>query len=82
MFDADTLRPVIVSMVIYIVLVNLVPRLVKKPTGVKVLDDVVLLLISQKGSIMSGTILTGVIVYLTGYLQEYIGESGAPELSQ
>ena len=82
MFDADTLRPVIVSMVIYIVLVNLVPRLVKKPTGVKVLDDVVLLLISQKGSIMSGTILTGVIVYLTGYLQEYIGESGSPELSQ
>jgi hypothetical protein len=76
MFDADTLRPVIVSMVIYIVLVNLVPRLVKKPTGVKVLDDVVLLLISQKGSIMSGTILTGLIVYLTGYFQEYIGESG------
>jgi len=82
MFDADTLRPVIVSMVIYIVLVNLVPRLVKKPTGVKVLDDVVLLLISQKGSIMSGTILTGLIVYLTGYFQEYIGESGSPELSQ
>ena len=74
MFDSDTLRPVIVSMVVYLVLVNIVPRLVKKPTGVKVLDDIVLLLISQKGSIMSGTILVGLIAYISGYIQEYVGE--------
>jgi hypothetical protein len=74
MFDSETLRPVILAMVVYLVLVNVVPRLVKKPSGVKVLDDVVLLLISQKGSIMSGTILIGVIVYLAGFAQHFFGE--------
>jgi hypothetical protein len=71
MFDSESLRPVIISMVIYLALVNLVPKLVQKPTGVKVVDDIVLLLISQKGSLMSGTILIGMIVYLTMYAQEY-----------
>ena len=71
MFDSDSLRPIIISMVIYLALVNFVPKLIQKPTGVKVVDDIVLLLISQKGSLMSGTILIGLIVYLTGYAQEY-----------
>jgi len=77
MFDADTLQPVVVSMALYLALVNLVPRIITKPTGIKVIDDIVLLLISQKGTIMSGTILVGIIVYLTGYVQNYLGESPA-----
>jgi len=72
MFDSETLQPVIVAMVLYIAIVNLVPRIVKKPTGVKVLDDLVLLIISQQGSLMSGTILIGLIVYLTKYAQAFI----------
>ena len=71
MFDSESLRPVIIAMVIYLALINLVPIVIKKPTGVKALDDIVLLLISQKGSLMSGTILIGLIVLLTGYVQEY-----------
>ncbi len=75
MFDSETLNPVIASMATYIGLVVLVPKIIKEPTGIKVIDDIVLLLISQKGSLMSGTILIGLIVYLSRFIQDYFGSS-------
>ena len=77
MFDSETLNPVISSMIMYIGLVVLVPKIIKEPTGIKVIDDVVLLLISQKGSLMSGTILIGLIVYLSRFIQDYLGGSSS-----
>ena len=77
MFDSETLTPVIASMATYIALVVLVPKIIKEPTGIKVIDDIVLLLISQKGSLMSGTILIGLIVYLSRYIQDYLGGSSS-----
>ena len=61
------------AMAVYVALVLLVPKIIKKPTGIQFIDDVVLLLISQKGSLMSGTILVGLIVYLSKYVQDYLG---------
>ncbi len=66
-------------MVVYITLVVLVPKIIKKPTGIQFVDDIVLLLISQKGSLMSGTILVGLIVYLSKYVQDYIASSSSTE---
>ena len=40
MLDQDTLRPVIVSMALYISIATLVPILFKKPTNVKFVDDI------------------------------------------
>ena len=40
----------------------------KKPTGINVVDDTVMFFISQKGSTMSGTIVVGLITYLTNYI--------------
>ena len=70
MLDQETLRPVIIAMALYITLATLVPKIVKKPTGIQVIDDLVTTLIAQKSSMMSGTILIGLIVLATHYIQE------------
>ena len=69
MLDQESLRPVILAMAIYLTTVFLVPRIIKKPTGISVIDNLVMSMIVQKGSMMSGTILMGLIVFLTNYIQ-------------
>jgi uncharacterized membrane protein len=68
MFDSETLRPVIIATALYLVFSVMVPRIVKKPTGIKVIDDLIMYLVAQKGFLMSGTILVGVVVYLANYI--------------
>jgi hypothetical protein len=68
MFDSETLRPVIIATALYLVFSVMVPRIAKKPTGVKVIDDLIMYLVAQKGFLVSGTILVGVIVYLANYI--------------
>jgi hypothetical protein len=55
------------ALVINFLLVYLVPRLIKKPTGIQVIDDVVLFLNSQKGFLLASSIVVGVTVYLSHY---------------
>lgn len=68
--DQDNLRPVIIAMTLYIAIANLLPRIVKKPTGFQPLDELVMTIISQKDSLMSGTILIGIIVLATNYIED------------
>lgn len=70
MLDQETLRPVIISMALYLAISKIVPELLKKPTNVKFIDDIVAMLITQKGALMSGAILTGVITFLTNYIAD------------
>jgi hypothetical protein len=70
MLDQDSLRPVIIAMALYITILTIVPRIIKKPTGIQVVDDLVMTMIAQKGSMMSGTILVGLIVLATNYIQD------------
>jgi hypothetical protein len=70
MLDQESLRPVIIAMTLYLTISTLVPRIVKKPTGIQVLDDLVMTIIAQKDSMMSGTILIGIIVLATNYIQD------------
>ena len=67
MFDTDTLRPVIIAMTIYIIMAQFLPQVMKKPTGVKLIDDSVMLIVSQKGFMASGAVLIGLIVFLANY---------------
>jgi hypothetical protein len=55
------------AIVINFVLVYVVPKLIKKPTGFKPLDDVVLYLNSQKGFLVASSIVTGLVVYGAHY---------------
>jgi hypothetical protein len=48
-------------------IVYLVPRLIKKPTGIQVVDDIVLYLNSTKGFMLSSSIIVGLTVYLAHY---------------
>ena len=68
MLDQETLRPVIIAMALYLALSQLIPELFKKPTNIKIIDDIVAMLIAQRGSLTSGTILTGIIVFVTNYV--------------
>ena len=68
MFDSESLRPVIIAMAIYIVLSHVLPKLIKTPTGFGPIDDVIMLFISQRGSLMAGSILVGLIIFLANYV--------------
>ena len=68
--DQESLRPVIIAMALYIAISVLIPRIVKKPTGIQPVDDLVMTIIAQKDSLMSGTILIGIIVLATNYMQD------------
>lgn len=70
MLDQESLRPVILAMAIYISISTLVPRIIKKPVGIQVIDDLVMKLIAERDSMMSGTILIGLIVLATNYIQD------------
>jgi hypothetical protein len=70
MLDQESLRPVIIAMALYITILTIIPRIAKKPTGIQVIDDLVMTIISQRGSMMSGTILIGLIVLATNYIQD------------
>lgn len=68
--DQENLRPVIIAMTMYLVLVTMIPKLVKKPTGVKFVDDLVMLIITQQDAMMSGIILTGLLVLGSNYIND------------
>ena len=70
MLDQESLRPVIIAMALYITISILVPRIVTKPTGIQVVDDLIMKIIAEKDSMMSGTILIGLIVLATNYIQD------------
>lgn len=70
LLDSENLRPVIFTMAVYLVVASLVPRLVKKPTGIRAVDDIVMALIAQKHQMMSNLIVVGACVLLSNYIQE------------
>lgn len=68
MFDQDMLKPAVLSMVIFIVIAKFLPEILKKPTGISIIDDLNMSLIAQKGALASGALLTGIISLLTQYI--------------
>ena len=68
--DQKSLRPVIIAMSIYLTISTLVPKIAKKPSGIDFIDDIVMMIISQRDVMMSGTILIGLIVFATNYINE------------
>ena len=68
MFDSETLRPVIIAMVLFILLVKGLPMVLKDPTNIKPVDEVTMLSVTLRDFLMPGTILIAIIVYLTNYI--------------
>lgn len=70
MLDQDSLRPVIISMALYITICTLIPILFKKPTGVQFIDDITLSVIRQKEMLMSCTVIIGLVTLGANYINE------------
>ena len=70
MLDQETLRPVIISMALYLAISQIIPEILKKPTNIGFIDEIVAMLIAQKGSLTSGAILTGLIIFITNYIND------------
>ena len=68
--DQETLRPVIIAMALYLAINIIIPRILKKPTGIQPVDDLVMTMIAQQGSLMNGAIIIGLVVFATNYIQE------------
>jgi len=57
-------NPAVMSMLVYLVMAQCVPKVFKKPTGIQVVDDMVTLLISQQSSLVPATLIVGLSVLL------------------
>lgn len=55
------------ALAINFLVVWLVPRVIKKPTGVQVIDDVVLYLNSSKSFLLSSSIVVALVVWGSHY---------------
>lgn len=55
------------ALVINFLIVYLVPRLIKKPTGIKFIDDIILYLNSTQSFMLSSSIVVGLVVYGAHY---------------
>ena len=64
------------ALVINFVLVYLVPRLIKKPTKIQVIDDIVLFLNSQKDFLVASSIVVAFTVYASHYWIASASEGG------
>lgn len=56
---------VILAMFLFILITYSTPAIIKKPTNFKPLDDLVKMSIVQRQYMMTGTILIGIITYLS-----------------
>ena len=64
------------ALVINFVLVYLVPRLIKKPTKIQVIDDIVLFLNSQKDFLVASSIVVAIVTYGSHYWVASSSEGG------
>lgn len=61
------------AIAINFLLVYIVPRIIKKPTGIQLIDDVVLYLNSQKGFLLASSIALAGTIYGAHYWVESAG---------
>ncbi len=60
----------VIAMSLFLAITYLAPIIIKTPTNVKPIDDLVKMSIVQRQYMMTGVILIGIIVYLTDYIKE------------
>lgn len=75
--DDDVMNYVWAAVAVNFLIVFIVPRIVKKPTGIKVVDDIILFLNSEKSFILASSIITGLVVYLAHRWVDSPGGDGA-----
>ena len=69
------------ALVVNFLIVYIVPKLIKKPTGVKVVDDTILFLNSQKSFLLSSSIVMALVIYVAHYWVDGAKTSGSAPTS-
>ena len=59
-------------------LVYIVPRLIKKPTGIQVIDDAVIFMNAQKDFLLASSLVIAIVVYASHYWVDSAGTVEAP----
>lgn len=60
----------IIGMALFIAITYSAPLIIKSPTNIKPVDDLVKMSIVQREYMMTGVILAGLIVYLSEYIKK------------
>jgi hypothetical protein len=68
--ESGSLRPVIIAVVVYNFLVWALPQAFKQPVGVKAFDDMMMLVVSQKGMSVPGSLFVALIFLVTNYFAQ------------
>lgn len=64
-------KPILLAALINIVAIAFIPRLFTKPTNIKLLDDLVVFLNTQKGALVTSTVYACLLVLGVEYAMEY-----------
>jgi hypothetical protein len=65
------------ALAINFIIVWIVPRVIKKPTGIQVIDDIVLYLNSTKSFLLSSSIVIALVMYGAHYWVDSQSDTGA-----
>ena len=63
-------NPVVLSMMVYLVLSQLVPKFIKQPIGIGPIDDMITLLHAQQSALVPATLVVGLSVLIATRLIE------------
>ena len=65
-------RPALVGALLFVLIVNLIPKIITKPTGIKIIDDLVMYLLSIKDSLTPGAIVAALVVFGANYIDTQV----------
>jgi len=68
--ESGSLRPVIIAVIVYNVLIWALPQAFKQPVGVKAFDDMMMLIVSQQGMSVPGSLFIALIFLVTNYFAQ------------
>ena len=63
-------NPIILSMMVYLVLSQVVPKVIKRPIGIGPIDDMITLLHAQQSALVPATLVVGLSVLIATRLIE------------
>jgi hypothetical protein len=64
-------KPVIVAVIINALLITLIPKVLTKPTNIKIIDDIVVFLNMQKGSLLTSSAYIAILMVAIEYAMQY-----------
>jgi hypothetical protein len=61
-------RAAIIGAFVYVLFLNIIPRIFTKPTGVEILDDIVMYTHANKSLVVPSAVLVALVVYVANYI--------------